>query len=76
MRLLITLLLQISFISILAQNVSFADLVSFINRQSWESVNQTLMNKGWPYFGSEEEGEDSYGNIQWSYGKSYYDDKA
>lgn len=51
-----------------AQNISFSDLISFMNKSNWESVNQTLMNKGWDFYGSSEDGK-----IEWSFGKDIFD---
>lgn len=58
-----------------AQNITFSELISFVNKSKWEDIDLSLMKKGWAYFSSEEESEDSYGKIIWSY-KISFDDKA
>lgn len=51
-----------------AQNITFGDLISLVNKSNWESVNQTLMSKGWTYYESS-----SDGTIEWSYAKDIFD---
>jgi antitoxin component YwqK of YwqJK toxin-antitoxin module len=60
----------------IAQNIGLPELIAFLSRPNWESVNQTLMNKGWNFYESSKEGDESYGEIQWSYQKDYFSNKA
>lgn len=66
MNKLITLLIIVLTVGINAQNLSIKDLINICNKNSWETVNGILVNKGWRFHNSS----------TWSFEKSYYDDKA
>ena len=58
-------------ISVIAQNLKVIDLLSMYKKATWEDVNTFVTNKGWVFFDAKEATE-----IQWSYKKSDYNDKA
>ena len=66
MNKLITLIIIVCTASVNAQNLSIKDLVNICNKNSWETANGILVNKGWRFHNSS----------TWSFEKSYYDDKA
>lgn len=67
----LTLALLVLCLFVKSQSLSLADLQFVCKKNSWESVNQYLINRGWEYYDSEKETPEKYGAISWSYNKSY-----
>ena len=58
-------------VSLNAQELRISDLVRICNQQDWTEVNQILMSKGWEYYSSDNNDDEGYSTITWSYNKSY-----
>ncbi|WP_439880718.1 hypothetical protein ACSX1A_16365 [Pontibacter sp. MBLB2868] len=78
MKKLLLILAALLFISPIgfAQKLTLTELMSLCGKQNWESVNTTLLTKGWIYHDSQKGDSDHYNTITWSYNKNSYNNKA
>ncbi|AKQ46410.1 hypothetical protein TH63_13515 [Rufibacter radiotolerans] len=60
----------------LGQRLTLPELINLCERQGWESVNNSLLNKGWIYHESNKGDSENFSTITWSFNKEHYSNKA
>lgn len=71
----ITILLIVLCQTAQAQKINLSELHIMSSNKNWETSNKLLLSKGWEYYDSSVGDDEHYNIINWSFEKSYTDDK-